>query len=113
MTAATADVTPVLAPGLVRQLGMAAASVGAALVGVTPHVLHHAGPLAGAALFAGLSGTLLFGALGLMAATPLLLTLRRRSGSSRKPATVLALFTTLFAVSSVAVEHHPSLRRTE
>ena len=65
---------------------MAAASVGAALLGAAPHVLHHAGPLAGAALFAGVGGTLLFGALGLAAATPLLLRMRRRSGSWRRPA---------------------------
>ena len=82
---------------------MAAASVGAALLGAAAHVLHHAGPLAGAALFAGVGGTLLFGALGLAAATPLLLRMRRRSGSWRRPAAALALFTALFALSSFVV----------
>lgn len=73
------------------------------MLGAAPHVLHHVGPLAGAALFAGLGGTLLFGVLGLVAATPLLLKMRRRSGSWRKPAGVLALFTMLFALSSFVV----------
>ena len=41
--------------------------MGAAVLGAAPHVLHHAGPLAGAALLAGVSGKLLFGALALMA----------------------------------------------
>ena len=82
---------------------MAAASVAAALLGATPHVLHHAGPLAGAALFAGIGGTLLFGALGLLAATPLLVRMRRRTGSWRRPAAALALFTALFALSSFVV----------
>ena len=40
------------------------AAVGAAVLGAAPHVLHHAGPLAGAALLAGVGGKLLFGALG-------------------------------------------------
>ena len=34
----------------------AVAAVGAAALGAAPHVLHHAGPLAGAALFAGAAG---------------------------------------------------------
>lgn len=100
MTVATAEVPDVTAPGVVRRVRMAAASGAAALLGAAPHVLHHAGPLAGAALFAGVGGTLLFGALGLAAATPLLLKMRRRSGSWRRPAAALALFTALFALSS-------------
>jgi len=59
MAAATAEAAHVTSPGRVRRMRMAAASVGAALLGAAPHVLHHAGPLAGAALFAGLGGTLL------------------------------------------------------
>ncbi|MBI5105854.1 MAG: hypothetical protein HZB46_12900 [Solirubrobacterales bacterium] len=78
-------------------------SVVAAIFGVAPHVLHHAGPLAGAALFAGVGGTLLFGALGLLAAVPFLLRLHRRTGSWRAPAGALALFATVFAVSSFVI----------
>lgn len=79
------------------------ASLGATLLGVAPHVLHHAGPLAGAALFAGAGGTLLFGAVGLAAAVPLLLKMRRRTGTWRRAAAALALFTALFALSSLVV----------
>ena len=43
------------------------AAIGAAVLGAAPHVLHHAGPLAGAALLAGVGGKLLFGSLALMA----------------------------------------------
>lgn len=70
MTAAIAEAPRILAPGPLRRLRIAAAGVGAALLGATPHVLHHAGPLAGAALFAGVGGTLLFGALGLHCRNP-------------------------------------------
>ena len=59
MAAATAEAAHVTSPGRVHRVRMAAASVGAALLGAAPHVLHHAGPPAGAALFAGLGGTLL------------------------------------------------------
>ncbi len=66
MAAATADV-PHLAVGFVRRVRVAVASAGAALLGAAPHLMHLAGPLAGAALFTGLGGTVLFGALGLLA----------------------------------------------
>ena len=89
--------------GILARLRLAASSVIAAVLGVAPHVLHHAGPLAGAALFAGLGGTVLFGALGFVAAAPMLLRMRRRNGSWRAPAAVLALFATVFAMSSFVV----------
>ena len=66
-------------------------------------MLHHAGPLAGAALFAGLGGSLLFGALGLVAAAPFLIKVRRRSGSWRKPGILLTVFTAMFAMSTFVV----------
>ena len=50
------------------------------LVGVAPHVLHHIGLVAGASLVAGTAGTLLFGALGLLAAVPVLVKISRRCG---------------------------------
>jgi len=97
-----AEASYVTAFGPARRLRVAAASVGAAVLGAAPHVLHHAGLLAGAALFAGFGGTLLFGALGLVATIPLLLKMRR-TGSWRPPAAALALFATLFALSSFVV----------
>ena len=42
------------------------------LIGLLPHVLHHVGPLAGAAILAGAGGTLLFAAIGFVAAIPFL-----------------------------------------
>lgn len=75
----------------------------AGVLGVAPHVLHHAGPLAGAALFAGVGGTLLFGALGLVAAIPMLLRMRRHTGGWRAPTAALAVFAALFSVSSFVV----------
>ena len=88
---------------ILARLRLALSSVIAGVVGVAPHVLHHAGPLAGAALFAGLGGTALFGALGFVAAAPMLLRMRRRTGDWRAPAAVLALFATIFAISSFVV----------
>ena len=88
---------------MLARLRLAVSSVVAAVLGVAPHVLHHAGPLAGAALFAGLGGTVLFGALGFVAAAPMLLRMRRRTGSWRAPAALLALFATVFAISSFVV----------
>lgn len=103
MIAPTADVAHAAPPGLLRRARLAAAGVGAALLGAAPHVLHHAGPLAGAALFAGFVGTLLFGLLGLVAALPMLVRMRRRAGSWRAPSAALALFAALFALSSFVV----------
>lgn len=85
------------------RLRVAAGSVGAAVLGVAPHVLHHAGPLAGAALFAGAGGTLVFGALGFVAAIPMLRRLHRHTDSWVAPSAALALFASVFALSSFAI----------
>jgi hypothetical protein len=79
------------------------AALGAAALGAAPHVLHHAGPLAGAALLAGISGTLLFGALGFLLAIPLLNPLRRRHDSWAVPVGVLAVTAAVFTFSSLVV----------
>jgi hypothetical protein len=76
------------------------AGLGAAVLGATPHVLHHVGPLAGAALLAGATGKLLFGALGLLLAVPMLLRLHRRHGSWAVPAGALALMAVVFTFST-------------
>jgi hypothetical protein len=90
--------TPIL-----RRLRLALSSAAAAVLGILPHVLHHAGPLAGAALFAGVGGSLLFGALGLIAAIPFLVRMHRRCGNWRRPLAALALFAAVFAVSTFVV----------
>jgi hypothetical protein len=75
----------------------------AVVLGLAPHVLHHAGPLAGAALLAGTGGSLLFGAIGLAAAIPMLVRVRRRCRNWRFPAALLVLMATMFSVSTFVV----------
>lgn len=75
----------------------------AVVTGLLPHVLHHAGPLAGAALLAGTGGSLLFGALGLVLAVPFLRRLHTRFGSWHAPAIALALFATVFSISTFLI----------
>ncbi|MEX2210797.1 MAG: hypothetical protein WD689_03435 [Gaiellaceae bacterium] len=72
-------------------------------VGLLPHVLHHVGPLAGAALLAGTVGTLLFAAIGFIAAIPFLLRLHRRFRTWRAPAIALAIFAAMFSLSSFVI----------
>jgi hypothetical protein len=59
--------------------------------------------LAGAALLAGATGTVLFALLGLAAMLPLLVRMRRRSGGWRAPATALAVFAAMFALSTLVI----------
>lgn len=87
-------------PGRVRA---ALATAGAGVLGAAPHVLHHVGPLAGAALLAGVGGQLLFGALGLLAAVPMLRRVRRHTGSWRVPGVLLAAMTAMFVFSSLVI----------
>ena len=73
------------------------------VLGLAPHVLHHIGLLTGTALVAGSGGTALFGAVGLVAAVPLLLRLQHRFGTWKAPALGLAVFTAMFALSAFVV----------
>lgn len=88
---------------LLRRVWVGISSAFAAVLGLAPHVLHHAGPLAGAALFAGVGGSLVFGALGFVLAIPFLLRMRRRFGSWRVPVAALAVFATVFSISTFVV----------
>lgn len=76
--------------------------------GLVPHVLHHIGPLAGAALLAGAGGTALFGVLGLLLSVPFLVRLRRRFGNWRAPGLALVVFAAGFALSTYLIG--PALR---
>lgn len=89
--------------GHLARLRLTLGSIGAAALGVAPHVLHHVGPLAGAALLGGAGGTLLFGAAGLVLAVPMLVRVGRRTGSWRVPAALLALFAVVFTMSATVV----------
>lgn len=95
---------PESAPPTVRErLAKLVSSVVAAVLGIAPHVLHHVGPLAGAALLAGTGGTLLFGAIGLIASIPFLRRVHRRSGNWRVPGALLVLFAVVFSISSFVI----------
>lgn len=88
---------------LLRRVRLLVSGAGAAFLGLLPHILHHAGPLAGAALFAGVGGSLLFGALGLVAAIPFLLRMKRHCGGWSRPLATLAVFAAVFLVSTFVV----------
>jgi hypothetical protein len=74
-----------------------------AFIGVLPHVLHHVGPLAGAALLAGAGGTALFATIGFVAAIPFLIRLQRKFRTWRAPAIALAVFAAAFSLSSFVI----------
>ena len=88
---------------LPRRVWLALTAVWAAFTALLPHVLHHAGPVAGAALFAGVGGSLLFGVLGLVVAIPFLRRIYRRFGSWRAPAIALAVFAVVFTISTFVI----------
>lgn len=88
---------------LLARTRLAASAALAGFLGLLPHVLHHVGPLAGAALFAGAAGSALFAALGFIAAIPMLLRLHRRFGTWRAPAIALAVFASVFALSTFVI----------
>ena len=73
------------------------------LSGLAPHVLHHVGPLAGAALLAGFGGKVLFFALGLVLSVPLLRRLYRRFKTWLAPVLAIGVFAVMFAVSSLVI----------
>lgn len=81
----------------------AVASAAAGVLGAAPHVLHHVGPIAGAALLAGTAGKLLFLVIGFALMLPMVMKMRRHSGSWRAPLIALALFSAVFAFSTFVV----------
>jgi len=83
-----------------RALGGLSAALGT-VAGITPHVLHHIGPIAGAALLTGTGGSVLFGAIGLAMTLPLLLRLKKRFNSWAAPGMALVLFAILFTISTL------------
>lgn len=75
----------------------------AVVTGLAPHVLHHVGPLAGAALLAGAGGKAIFFALGLLLSVPMLRRLYRRFGTLVAPALAIAGFAAVFTFSSLVI----------
>lgn len=82
-----------------------AALVGAwaVVTGLAPHVLHHVGPLAGAALLAGFGGQALFFVLGLVLSLPFLRRLYRRFGTLVAPGLAVLVFAAMFVFSSLVI----------
>ena len=80
----------------------ASAGIGT-LMGLVPHLMHHVGLIAGAALVSGLGGSLLFGVVGLLFSIPLLRRLYRRFGTWKAPAAALVIFAGMFAVSAFVI----------
>lgn len=74
-----------------------------AVLGLVPHVAHHAGLLLGAAAITGAAGNAALAALGLVLSIPLLRRLHRRFGTWRAPAIAVALFSSMFALSSFVI----------
>lgn len=71
--------------------------------GIAPHVLHHVGPLAGAAVLAGTGGRVLFFLLGLALASPMLVRLYRRFRTWVAPAIAVGIFVVTYIVSSLFI----------
>jgi len=90
-------------PALAGRAGAGLAAAWGALTGVASHVLHHVGPLAGAALLAGATGRALFAAISFVAAIPFLRRLHRRFKTWRAPAIALAVFAAMFSLSSFVI----------
>lgn len=74
-----------------------------AFIGLAPHLLHHVGLLAGAALIAGATGRFLFTGIGFVAAIPFLRQLYRRFATWRAPAIAFAVFVPTFSLSSFVI----------
>lgn len=86
---------------LLGRVGAAFSAAAGALSGVAPHVLHHVGPIAGAALVTGAGGTALFAVIGFVLMVPMLLQLKRRFGTWLAPGIALAIFAAVFTVSTL------------
>lgn len=85
-----------------RSGGVVSAMTGG-VAGIAPHLLHHLAPILGAALLTGATGTLLFGALGLVFTVPMLVQLKRKFRSWAAPAVALLVFAMMFSVSTFAI----------
>lgn len=97
-------------PCLWRTIWASVRAAAGALLGLVPHVMHHIGILAGAALLTGVFGNSLLYAVGLLLSIPLLNRLRKRFGTWKAPAIGVAVFTAMFLLSALVVG--PAISRT-
>lgn len=86
-----------------RVLRDVAGAVVGAVVGLLPHMLHHIGLIAGAALMTGAAGNTAFFAIGLLLSLPLLRRLYRRFHTWWAPTFAVAAFTALFSLSAFVI----------
>ena len=75
----------------------------AAVVGAAPHVLHHVGPLAGAAIVSGVAGRVVFALLGFALTIPLLRRIHRHTRTWSAPTLALIAFVAIYLFSSFVV----------
>lgn len=87
--------------GVLARITAAVTAAVGTVAGIAPHVLHHVGPIAGAALLTGAGGTVLFGVIGFLFTVPMLLRLKRRFGTWIAPGIALAIFAIMFTVSTL------------
>lgn len=80
----------------------ARATIGA-LMGLAPHVLHHVGFLAGAAILTGFLGNAVLYVAGLLLSIPLLRRIHRRFGTWKAPTIGVMIFSTLFLFSTLVL----------
>jgi hypothetical protein len=80
-----------------------AGAVAGTVLGIAPHLLHHIGLLAGAALVTGASGNALFYVIGLVFSVPMLHRLYRRFRTPWAPAIAVVVFTGLFSLSAFVI----------
>lgn len=85
------------------QLATRSAPLVGAILGLAPHVIHHIGLIAGAALVTGAAGNGLFFGIGLVFSIPLLRRLYRRFRTWRAPATAMVVFAAVFSLSAFVV----------
>ena len=90
-------------PGQWRTIWASVRAATGALLGLVPHVMHHIGILAGAALLTGVWGNALLYAVGLILSIPLLIRIRKRFGTWKAPAMGIAVFTAMFLLSALVV----------
>jgi hypothetical protein len=73
------------------------------LTGALPHVLHHIGPLAGAAVLVGAGGRLLFAGVALVVSIPFLLRIHKRFRKKIAPAAALAAMAAAYTLSTFVI----------
>lgn len=102
-TSPDSDQTDHQRPGVLATLWSTVSAVIGILMGLVPHLLHHVGLIAGAALVTGAGGNLLFGVLGLLFSIPLLRRLYHRFNTWKAPAIALAIFAAMFSLSAFVI----------